>query len=98
MCVAIIILGLYFNTYIDEDKIFWISILPITASVSLVILTYYIKSTQNMRIVLLFCTMQWALFDFHFKAYPMFTMDIITLTTTTLEYLRRKNKNIADVS
>lgn len=90
ICIGIICLGICFN------KNSWFGILPITATVSFIVLASLSKSAQHMRLTFISVYAQWIIFNFHIKAYPMFVMDIITLTTTTIEYFRRKNKSTDD--
>ncbi|MGI6680117.1 MAG: YgjV family protein [Bdellovibrionota bacterium] len=92
ICTGIIFLGILSN---ENSSL---GLLPITAEVSFAILAYLVKSSQGLRIVYIFATVQWAIFDFYIQAYRTFLMDIIIIITCALEYLRRKNKNIADAS
>ncbi|MGI6523938.1 MAG: YgjV family protein [Bdellovibrionota bacterium] len=87
ICIVIILFGLYFN------KNSWIGILPIIASVSLIILTYYVKSVQNMRAVLMLSVFLWGIFDFHIKAYPAFITDVSTFLTSAFAYIKNINGN-----
>ena len=87
ICVVIIFLGILFN----ENS--YLGILPITASVSFVILAYLAKSTQNMRIAIILGFSQWAIFDFYIKAYPLFAMEVITFLTSIFAYIKNINKS-----
>ena len=84
ICILMTIVGIVFNNRA------LLGLLPIIASVSYTICIYVLKSAQQMRIALVINLMQWMIFDFLVKAYPMFIMDIIIIIVTLINIIRYK--------
>ncbi len=85
ICLLMAIVGIIFN---NRE---WLGLLPILASVTYTICVYVLKSVQQMRIALVINLIQWAIFDFLVKAYPMFIMDMIIIVVTVMNMIRYKN-------
>lgn len=85
ICILMTIVGVYFNNRA------WLGLLPIIASVQYTICVYVLKSAQRMRIALIINLLQWMIFDFLVKAYPMFALDIIIIIVTLINFLRFRN-------
>jgi hypothetical protein len=50
-----------------------------------------IEYPTGMRIALIINLLQWMIFDFLVKAYPMFALDIIIIIVTLINFLRFRN-------
>lgn len=85
ICLLMIIVGIRFN---NRE---WLGVLPILASVSYTICILVLKSAQQMRFALVVNLIQWLIFDFLVKAYPMFIMDIIIIIITLINIIRYNN-------
>lgn len=85
ICILMTIVGVYFNNRA------WLGLLPIIASVQYTMCVYVLKSAQRMRIALIINLLQWMIFDFLVKAYPMFALDIIIIIVTLINFLRFRN-------
>ena len=85
ICILIIIVGVYFNNRA------WLGLLPIIASVQYTLCVFILKSAQHMRIALIINLLQWMIFDFLIKAYPMFALDIIIIIVTLINFIRFRN-------
>lgn len=86
ICLLMAIVGIIFNNKA------WLGLLPIIASVTYTICVYILDSAQQMRIALVINLVQWVIFDFLVKAYPMFIMDIIIIVVTLINIARYREK------
>lgn len=85
ICLLMAIVGITIN---NRE---WLGLLPVIASISYTICVYVLKSAQQMRIALVINLIQWMIFDFLVKSYPMFIMDIILIIVTLINIIRYKN-------
>ena len=86
ICILMVIVGVYFN------NMAWRGLLPVIASVQYTLCVYILKSAQHMRIALVVNLLQWVVFDFSVKAYPMFALDIIITVIALINFLRFRNR------
>lgn len=88
ICLLMAIVGLLAN---NRELL---GILPILASITYTICVYVLKSAQQMRIALVVNLIQWMIFDFLVKSYPMFIMDMIIISITLINIIRHKQKRL----
>lgn len=86
ICLLMIIVGINVN---NRELL---GLLPIVASVSYTICVYLLKSAQQMRFALVINLLQWMVFDFLVKSYPMFLMDMIIIAVTLINIVRYRKK------
>lgn len=84
ICLLMTIVGISVN---NRELL---GLLPVLASVSYTICVYVLKSAQQMRIALVINLLQWTIFDFLVKSYPMFIMDMIIIVVTLVNIIRYK--------
>lgn len=82
--LLLVVLGLYFN----NKGI--IGILPIIASIEYTIFMYKAKTTNRLRIGLIINLIMWGVYNFYIKAYPMFIMNIIIISLSSINNYKSK--------
>lgn len=84
LCLILCITGVIFN---NKE---WIGLLPVVASIEYTIVMFNSKSSQSLRYGLIINLIMWSIYDLYIKAYPMFLMDLIIASTSSINAYRYK--------